>query len=157
MGFRLNIVVSSVVNPKEHRRIVDAAQTAWPFIRSPRRSTEYDNRVLFAAPELTDYLFEDDANYEAALEQCHQLRSELPEFSRRFPGATFAHIEADCVGGTCLYCGYCCRGGGIQFAVEEIKNSGQVDLLQCIGINLTGGFPPFGRGYFSGHGSGGFI
>lgn len=119
-------------------------------------SSEFDERVLFSPPELTDYLFDDDVEYELALEQNYQLQNNLPAFSQRFSSTIFVYVEIDCVGGTCLHSGYCCGAGVIQFAVNEVADNGHVELLQRVGINTHGPFSPFQRGFFAGLGSGGF-
>lgn len=156
MGSELNIVMSSPVNPATRRAVHDAATQKWPFIRFPRSENRYPDSVLFALPELTPYLFHDNADYELAVEQCGEVEDDLPQLSTQFPEVFFAYIEADCVGGTCLYDGYCCCDGKIFFAVDRPNEDSHDVLLERIGINPPGRFAPFKRGYFLGVGSGGF-
>lgn len=156
MGFRLNIVISSGLNSEQKREIMQTANATWPFICAPRNAGVYDDRVLFAPPELTDYLFDCDADYELAEEQSWQLEKDLAEFSKRFPGLTFAHVSTECFGGTCLYSGYCCRDGNVFFKVDDSQYDGHLSLLRQVNIETTSHFAPFVRGFFAGHGSGGY-
>ena len=148
MGFRLDLVISSPVDAASYRQINNAALSRWSFVRVSQRG-EYDARVLFAAPELTSYLFDDDASYELAVEQCHQLAEQLPELTDQFRGVTFAHIAADCFGGTCLYFGYCCRDGEIFFKTGSPAADCHVRLLQYVDVETSGHFGPFERGFFT--------
>jgi hypothetical protein len=99
-----------------------------------------------ALPELTEYLFENDNDYEKALGQSEAVASGLLEWSMSFPSATFAYIEASCIG-FCNYSGYACRNAQIIERVEFSKK-GHIKLLKHVGISIRGTFAPFGRGFF---------
>jgi hypothetical protein len=108
---------------------------------------------LLALPELTDYLFHEEADYELALEQSSQFESELPGWSQEFPEAIFAYVEADCFGGSCGYSGFACHTGAILERVDPSDHV-HVDLLRHVGIVSGGLFEPFKRVYFEGRCSG---
>jgi hypothetical protein len=109
----------------------------------------YTDRLLLAPPELTDYLFENDEDYETALEQNGLLESGLLEWSQGFPDIFFAYIEADCFGGTCVYSGLVCRDKTILERVESSYHA-HVSLLRHVDIITRGPFKPFTRVFFEG-------
>ena len=113
----------------------------------------YSDRLLLALPELTDYLFDNHADYEAALDQNRLVESELLKWSQGFPIASFTYIEADNFGGTCLYSGFVCRANAILERVEPSHHA-QGSLLRYFGIITDGPFEPFRRVFFDGRCSG---
>jgi hypothetical protein len=153
MGYHQSIIVSSALDyaTREHAR--KSAGSRWPFLRSPRRSEAYSERLLLALPELTDYLFDKDEESEAAQQQSFQVESELANWSQEFPSAIFAYIEADCFGGTCAYSGFACRADTI---IERVKPSdhAHISLLRHVDIVTDSVFEPFTRVYFEGRCSG---
>ena len=155
MGYRQNIIISSVLTDELRCRIEQSALLQWSFLRFPRERSEYSSRLLLALPELTDYLFKEDAEYEARLEENFKVADELSAWSGQFPGITFAYIESDCFGGTCLYSGSVCRA---EQALEEFNpDEGSLGkLLEHVEIKLpfSKKFIPFTRGYFEGRCSG---
>ena len=153
MGYRQNIIVSSTLEDATREQALQNARSRWSFLRSPRQSDVYSDRLLLGLPELTDYLFDEDADYETALEQSSQIESELLTWSQEFPVAAFAYIEADCFGGTCGYSGFACRAGSIIERVEPGEHA-HVTLLRQVGIVTDGLFEPFKRVYFEGRCSG---
>ena len=153
MGYRQNIIVSSTLDRATREQALQRARSRWGFLRSPRRSDVYSERLLLALPELTDYLFDQDADYETALEQSSQVESELPGWSQEFPLVVFAYIEADCFGGTCGYSGFACRADTIIERVEPSDHA-HVSLLRHVGIVTDRLFEPFTRVFFEGRCSG---
>ena len=153
MGYRQNIIVSSTLAKMTRENAIQSALSRWPFLRSPRQSDVYSDRLLLSPPELTDYLFDNDTDFEIALVQNGLVESELLKWSQEFPAVSFAHIEADCVGGTCLYFGFACRTDAILERVEP-RYYGHVSLLRHVGIITDGPFEPFTRVFFEGRCSG---
>jgi hypothetical protein len=153
MGYRQNIIVSSALDRARREQALQSARSRWPFLRSPRLTEAYSDRLLLALPELTDYLFDEDTDYELAHEQSSKFESELPSWSQEFPDAVFAYVEADCFGGTCRYSGFACRTGAIIERVEPSDHA-HVSLLRHVGIVSDGAFEPFRRVYFEGRCSG---
>jgi len=49
--------------------------------RLPRTTDRHEDGILFASPELTSCLFEDDESYEFAVEKCGEFEGDLPQFS----------------------------------------------------------------------------
>ena len=149
MGFRLNAVFGSAIEWELKQAILSAALERWPFVRLPRRDFLLPANAQFAPPELTDYLFTDEVQYEKAVELNGDVEDGVPEWSRAFPDVTFAFVSVDCFGGTCLYGGYVVRGGETLVRVEAAP-AGHRELLAHVGMNLHGDdFVPFGRGYFA--------
>lgn len=136
------------MQPETKRSILAEARSRWPFVRLPRDDSVYPQHVQFAPPELTEYLFEDEADYERAVNQSGEVEEGLPDLSRAFPDTSFVLIEAECFGGTCLYRGFACMDGRITL-VHEAEVSGHLPLLEQVGIKLHNEyFEPFEREYF---------
>lgn len=55
------------------------APARWPFIRGPRDNGAFADRVLFSPPALTEYLFDSQCDYYAAVEQTMRIENELSE------------------------------------------------------------------------------
>lgn len=153
MGFQLNVVFSGPVEPDLKKEILAGAVEQWPFIRTPAREGRYLEHPHFAPPELTEYLYDEQEDYERAVEQSREVEESLPTWGAAF-ATSFAFLEIDCFGGTCLYSGYACRGGEVLLR-QEWDSSGHRNLLKAVGIVLKNGqFAPFERGYFGGVNSG---
>lgn len=162
MGFQLRLVISSPVPPDARDAIFSKALKRWPGCRGPRAPGSYPDRVVFACPELTSYLFDTsseagEAEWSEALQVHVSLERELPEWSKQFPEVTFVCVEADCFGGHCDYSGYACRNGQILESIDRSLGGSFWELLTQVDIELESlYFEPFVRGYFAGKGSGGF-
>lgn len=147
MGFERAIIFTNKVDADTVTQVICAAKSRWPTISLPLPNRSYRNRILFAPPELTDYLFNDDSSYEAAQETTHTIADGLNEFSKTFPLVRFAYIFADCFGGTCLYSGFVVQDGVETLRVNGERN-GHRKLLRDIGFWTWYHFTPFTRGYF---------
>src|SRR5262245_30945649 len=100
MGFCQNILVSSLIDGDTRQRAIQSARTRWNFLRLPhQRRNVIPDRLLLAMPELTEYLYASNADYEAALELHDVIESELETWSRDFPQIVFIYMQADCFGG----------------------------------------------------------
>jgi hypothetical protein len=154
MGFQQSIVVSSLLDKASVARTAREALARWPFLRLPRDASPRPGHLLLALPEMTEYLFEDEAAYEKAVDAFWQVEEQLASWSEGSPGISLAFIEADCLGGTCIYDGFVCQGGTVLERVENEKD-GHVRLLRRVGIEIDGTFfLPFTRGFFAGRSSG---
>lgn len=148
MGFRQSIIISSSVEWEMKQTILSDALERWPFIRLPNRDFVLPKHAQFAPPELTDYLFANQKQYEKALERNWEVEDGLPEWSRNHPSVTFACVRADCVGGACVYDGYIVLSGTSIFEVSG-DYAGHLELLAHVGLSLGSAFfAPFTRGYF---------
>jgi hypothetical protein len=156
VGFQLKLVISSPVPADARTATVAAALARWPFCRGPRDLAAYPDRAVFAPPELTGYLYDGTEDYGRALAQADEVEAGLSKWSRAFPDVTFAFVEADCFGGNCEYYGYCCRDGRVLLTRDRETGGSLLQLVGGVGIEITGQFPPFVRGFFAGRGSGGF-
>lgn len=156
MGFQLKLVISSRVSAEERKGIMSAVRERWPFCRGPRDPSAYSNRAVFAPPELTSYLYDDFDEAERVDEMADDVESGLADWSRGFPIVAYALVEAECFGGNCLYRGFCCRNGELVLRHEEFDNDRLIELVRTVGIETSGTFAPFVRGFFAGPGSGGF-
>jgi len=154
MGFRQHIIISGVLDAPARDRALRSALARWPFLRLPKREDGFADRLLLGLPELTDYLFESDLDYETAVEQVDQVEQGLPAWAAEFCGSLVAFLEADCFGGTCRYFGYSCRGR-IRLEGGPPGPQGHLETLRQLGISTEGHFEPFTRGYFQGKCSGG--
>ena len=103
---------------------------------------------LFRAPELTDYLFDDDTEYELAVSNAYAIADGVAKMSAEFRGVTFAYVDADCFGGTCLYSGFTTVDGNVISRVEPDRK-GHKKLLREVGLRIWNHFAPFTRNYFS--------
>jgi hypothetical protein len=157
VGFQLQCVVSSQLTAEERHGVMAAALARWPFCRGPRDPNALTDRAVFAPPELTSYLFGhgEHGRYDEALLLADDVGRNLAEWSRAFPGVTFALIEANCFGGDCNYRGFCCRDGEL-IEQHDGRLGALIQLLAAVGIETHGYFAPFERGFFAGPGSGGF-
>lgn len=153
MGYRQNIIVSSTLDKATREHALQSTLSRWTFLRRPRQSNVYSDRLLLALPELTDYLFDDEVDYVTALEHNGLVESELLSWSQEFSSTTFAYIEADCFGGIRGYSGFACRAGATLENVEPGEHA-HVSLLRHVGIITDGPFEPFQRVFFEGRCSG---
>src|SRR5258708_33608760 len=85
----------------------------------------------------------------------HNIETELPAWSRRYPGALFVFLHADCWGGICYYEGYACQDGAIlERAADDQDEISGGDALRRLARHLGVGladplyFEPLTRGYF---------
>ena len=149
MGFRQAIVISEKVDSSTRENALLFAQTKWPGIRLPSSPRQYRDRILFAAPELTDYLFDSDSEYERAVSTSYEIAEGVTALSTNFPNITYAHIDADCFGGTCIYSGFTIRNGTEILSVRG-QPTGHKQLLRQIGFRMWYNcFAPFVRGYLA--------
>src|SRR5262249_55897986 len=153
VGYRQSIIVSTPLEREARERALLSAQSRWPFARRPRQSNTYSDRLLLALPELTDHLFDRDEDRETVIGQNSRIESELSAWSREFPAAVFAYVEAECFGGICEYSGFACRGDAVIERVD-LSDDAHVRLLRHVGIVTDGVFEPFTRAYFEGRSSG---
>ncbi len=79
MGFEQTIVVRSQVSAANRQAIYDAAFARWPFVRAPRDSRSFPDRVVFAPPELTSYKFDGLADAAEAQDQNAAVHDGLPD------------------------------------------------------------------------------
>lgn len=148
MGFTQSVIVSSPVGPESKQAILTAALERWPFLRLPVRDWLLPAHAQVAPPELTEYLFREEEDYEQAVERNGEVEDGSPEWSRQFPQVAFAFVSADCFGGTCLYSGYFARSGEVV-ARARPDYLGHIQLLDHVGIHLKDShFDSFRRGYF---------
>jgi hypothetical protein len=127
--------------------LVQAIRTRWPLVQAqPVRSPFIGYGFVFPNHERCT----SDQQAEPILEQRFSAFDELPEFSARYPTVTFLWVDADCVGGTCLYSGYGCRCGQVLARQEAPTRDGLGTLVQILGIELGPEqfFLPFTRGFF---------
>jgi hypothetical protein len=150
MGYHQNVFLSTSLDWTVREMAIRSALERWPFLRLPGKRNDYPGRVVLALPELTTYLFDNEADYEAALEQRELVESELPAWSREFPDLKFAYIEAECFGGHCEYSGFVCCSGEVLLRAE-LSEKAHVYLLKAVNFETPGFFASFERGYFSNH------
>lgn len=79
--------------------------------------------------------------------QADEVEAELLDFSRAFHGVAFAFVEADCIGGHCLYSGFCCRDGQKILTQDQATHDNLDKLVGEVGIKFVGAFEPFQRGF----------
>jgi hypothetical protein len=99
----------------------------------------------------------DDAEipHESVVELWHSIEAGLPNWSVRYPTATFVFLHIVCFGGLCDNEGYACRDGLILERVNELGDAAQHEalrrLVRYLGVELGDppNFEPFRRGYFS--------
>jgi len=149
MGFRQSIIVSSKSDKEVISTAIQSINSKWPFLRSPRESYVNHKRIVLGLPELTDYLFDDDSDYENALKQNEIVELGLINWTKEFPGLSFCYIEADCIGGSCHHSGFACQDG-TEIERVSFDKEGHIKLLKHIGVRITGYFEPFRRGFFEG-------
>ena len=147
MGFRQSIIVSSQLDKKAISTAIQSAASKWPFLRSPKESNFYHERLVLGLPELTEYLNDNDSDYESALEQNEIVELGLINWTKEFPNLYLCYIEADCFGGFCECSGFACQDGS---EIERVicKQEGHIALLKHVGITTEGYYEPFRRGFF---------
>ena len=126
-----------------------AALVRWPFCTARTIATPFSGFGI-RAPD-PDGEAESDEEYERLLELPYAVRCGLAEFSRDFTDVAFVFIDADCVGGTCIYTGFVARAGVVvEQVTENATGTGQLErLLKPLGVQLrSGNFAPFARGYW---------
>lgn len=147
MGSRLGILISSSVPLQEKEIVERSARACWPFLRAPQRLDEFRDRVLLAAPELSDRLLFRQTLYELALEQSEDVRGEMLAWSREHPETSFVFLERESVEGSRVYSGYACRAGFVLHE-ETRARRGHTALLDHVALSRPGTFEPFSRGFF---------
>lgn len=152
MGFERAVVFTNRVDADTVTGVICAAKNRWPTISLPPANRSYRDRILFAPPELTDYMFNDDESLESAQEATYMVADGLNEFSKTFPLVRFAYIFADCFGGTCVYSGFVVQNG-IEIQRVNGERNGHRKLLREIGFRTWYHFSPFTRGYFEANSS----
>ena len=148
MGFRRAIVISDRVDRDVIASALAYVKRNWEYVSLPVSNRHYRDRILFGAPELTDYLFEDDTEYELAVSNAYTIADGITKISAEFRGVTFAYVDADCFGGTCLYSGFTTVDGNVISRVEPDRK-GHKKLLRKVGLRIWNNFAPFTRNYFS--------
>lgn len=98
-------------------------------------------------PEAFDYADEDAAHTEIG----YGIDEGLATFTARTPGQSWAYIDVDCFGGTCLYDGFIARDGERQHSLSGASQRGHLELLEHLGATgLTWDFAPFHRAFLEG-------
>ena len=146
MGFRQGIIVSSELDKEAISTITQSAVSKWSFLRNPKESNVNHKRLVLAPPELTDYLYDNDFDYEKALEENEIVELELVSWTKEFPNMQLCYIQADCIG-VCYYSGFSCQDGAETMRVS-FDREGHIALLKHVGIKSKGYFEPFRRGFF---------
>jgi len=126
-----------------------AARGRWPYFTARSIATPFHGFCL-RAPD-PEREAESDEEYERLLELSFVVERDLVEFSRGFPAAKFVFIDADCVGGTCIYTGFVVQAGEVIVRVMTAQTGTEPLqwLLEPLGVRLqTGYFAPFARGYW---------
>jgi hypothetical protein len=129
--------------------VMAAALSWWPFCTANPIATPFQGFGL-RAPD-PDREAKSDEDYERLLELPFAVERGLTEFSRGFPAAKFVFIDADCVGGTCIYTGFVAQAGEVTLRVEGAKPGTESlqRLLLPLGVRLEAGyFAPFARRYW---------
>jgi hypothetical protein len=136
------------------RSMLQDAQRTWPGCHT-RDITAPFHGVGVAVPERALTYGEPEDAYARAIEMWHNIETELPAWSRRYPGALFVFLHADCWGGICYYEGYACQDGAIlERAADDEDEIGGGDALRQLarhlGVELGDPpyFEPLSRGYF---------
>ena len=127
--------------------VMAVAVSRWPFCSAKLISDPFFGFGL-RAPD-AEQEADTDEEYEQLLEQAFAIECGLVEFSRGFPAATFVYIDADCIGGTCVYTGFVAHDGVISLRIAEAQAGPEQLrlLLRPLGVQLPSGcFPPFVRG-----------
>ncbi|MBL8794904.1 MAG: hypothetical protein JNM56_13430 [Planctomycetia bacterium] len=144
MGFRFRGFFSDA-----DEAAMAAAVSRWPFCTAKPVVDPFRGFGL-RAPD-PDREADSDEEYERLLELPFAVERGLAEFSLGFPDATFVFIDADCVGGTCVYTGFVVRAGAVHLSVADVQPGSEPlqRLLQPLGVQLRSGyFAPFTRGYW---------
>jgi hypothetical protein len=129
--------------------VMEAALARWPFCKGKTFASPFNGFGL-CAPD-PDREAESDEDYNHLLELPFVVERGLLEFSRGFSTTTFVFIDAECVGGVCVYSGFVARAGEVRLRVESQQPGFETlqQLLQCLGVRLQSGyFEPFVRGYW---------
>ena len=125
-----------------------AAVSRWPYCTAKPITTPFRG---FGLRTPDPHEAKADEDYEQLVELPLAVEGGLAEFSRQFPAARFAFIDADCFGGTCIYTGFVVQQGEVTLRVEGDKPGTESlgRLLEPLGVRLQGGyFAPFTRGYW---------
>lgn len=86
---------------------------------------------------------------EEVYDNIYESLDNIASFSQKFPDKSFAYIEADCFGGTCMYEGYIIKNGA-KVLEQESTYTGHIPLLQNFEKTYhTEYFEPFTRDFFT--------
>ena len=129
--------------------VMAAALSRWPFCTAKPIADPFRGFGL-RAPD-PDSEADSGEEYERLLSLPYAVERGLAAFSRDVPHATFVFIDADCVGGTCVYTGFAVQAGEVRLRVSDAQPG--PEPLQCLvetlGVRLQGGyFAPFARGFW---------
>jgi hypothetical protein len=126
-----------------------AALDRWPFCTAKATADPFRGFGL-RAPD-PDSEADSDEEYERLVGLPLAVERGLADFSRRFPTSTFVFIDADCVGGTCVYTGFVAQAGEVRLRVEEVRPGPEPlqRLVAALGVRLQSGhFAPLARGFW---------
>jgi hypothetical protein len=129
--------------------VMAAALGRWPFCTA-KAITDPFRGFGVRAPD-PDSESASDEEYERLLGLPFAVERGLAEFGRRFPAVTFVSIDADCVGGTCVYTGFVAQAGGVRLRVSDVQPGPDPlqQLVGALGVRLQAGyFRPFTRGFW---------
>ncbi len=147
MGYRFNGFFAQA-----DASLLELAMHQWPFCIGRSIAIPFTG-IGIMCPSLSDA--NTDEAVEIALEQITAVEEGLIPWSKQFPSTVFVYIEADCVGGNCLYDGYVCRDGSILVRYDSTDQSpaqSRQDLKRLLTwLGLTENtiyFAPFERGFF---------
>jgi hypothetical protein len=152
MGFRMHCAVARVDDDAVAARILDLARSM-PHLAAQRLDEPWRGVAIgfdpdaladrIAADPLAHGFADEDAAHEAAAEAIERAFDALFD---AYPDLTFAFIEADCFGGTCLYSG---RTVGPGTTTTARGSDAHQRLLAAIGVaDPPWYFAPFTRGFF---------
>lgn len=151
MAFNIAVVFSNPKNEFEGQRVLAAASRKWPWTIQKWIQTPIQSAAI-SSPDLTDYHY---LGREDQLGDLWELVSkleteELSDWSKSFPEMTFAFINVDCTGGTCLNDGYACQNGKIleRIKADDADEDTHIKLIMYLGFRVGKFFEPFTRNYF---------
>jgi hypothetical protein len=158
MGYALRCAVAKAESPEEAARLHD--RIAGYFCHCSTRVfhepflgviTGLEWRKVLERfeqhPEAFDYANEEEARDDIA----YGLEEQLAAFSRRTPDRSWAYIDVDCFGGTCLYDGFIARDGEHRYSLAAASQRGHLELLEHLGVTgLNSDFEPFHGGFLTG-------
>ena len=133
MTRRQNILISTPLEPARREQVLASALARWPFLNPTHKFVSSKDRIVINLPDLTD---SDAENHYACLDQNYQVHDEMPEWSKAFPGITFALIETDSFGGITAY-----SGSIFQTGERLLVSNSLTELLREIGVECHGAFP----------------
>lgn len=139
-------VFSSPVDPGAKGGILAEARQLWPFLRLPREDIHFPYHAHFASHNCRRDHFENQSDYQQAVNDAAALRRDLPEWSRNFPAVTFAVVEADC-DGDWVTGGFICRNGAVSCRRELEEQPHADDLLERVQM-ATAHCDPLAARYF---------